>query len=87
MSGTALDENGTVELISLWVASDARSKGVGDQLVNEVVRWAANQGAVAVTLAVKTNNAFAIRLYERSGFVLIEGPANADEQVMSRSIR
>lgn len=66
-SGTVLDDDDSVELISMWVAPAARGTGVGDALVNEIARWAEEQGARTVRLAVRTDNAFAIRLYEPTG--------------------
>ena len=69
VSGTSPTPEGTVELISLWVAPFARGRGVGDALVDAVVRWASGQGAVTVALAVIPNNEPAIALYRRHGFV------------------
>lgn len=54
-----------VELISLWVASFARGRGVGDALVDAVVRWSVG----SVSLMVKEGNSGAIALYRRHGFV------------------
>jgi GNAT superfamily N-acetyltransferase len=57
------------ELISMWVAPEARGRGVGDALVAAIVAWAVDRGAVALGLAVVADNEPAVRLYVRHGFV------------------
>jgi ribosomal protein S18 acetylase RimI-like enzyme len=62
-----------VELISLWVAPIVRGKGAGDALVRAIVAWAAPR---ATRLNVYPDNAYAIALYRRNGFVergVVEG--------------
>ncbi|HEX4456120.1 MAG TPA: GNAT family N-acetyltransferase [Kofleriaceae bacterium] len=62
-----------VELISLWVAPDARGRGVGDLLVRTVLGYA---GARPTRLNVYPDNAPAIALYRRHGFAelgVVEG--------------
>jgi ribosomal protein S18 acetylase RimI-like enzyme len=54
-----------VELISLWVAPDARGRGVGDLLVRAVLGYA---GARPTRLNVYPDNVPAIALYHRHGF-------------------
>ncbi len=63
------EERGTVELVSMWVAPDARREGLGTRLVEQVVDWAREGGACRVALWVVRGNRPAIALYERSGFV------------------
>ena len=59
---------GRVELISLWVAPEARGRGLGTALCERVVEWAEDAGAEEVTLWVNEANAAALGLYERAGF-------------------
>lgn len=68
-SGTAPNADGSVELISMWVAPFARGRGVGDFLVHAVIEWAREQQACCVALAVYESNERALRLYRRHGFV------------------
>jgi GNAT superfamily N-acetyltransferase len=68
-SGRPPDRDGTVELISMWVAPFARGRGVGDALVTAVVRWAEEQGAQRVALRVYEGNRHAANLYRRHGFL------------------
>jgi ribosomal protein S18 acetylase RimI-like enzyme len=69
VSGAAVDQDGTSELISMWVAPFARGHGVGDALVAAVVQWARGQHAANIALAVYDSNEHARGLYRRHGFV------------------
>jgi ribosomal protein S18 acetylase RimI-like enzyme len=60
--------NQRVELISMWVAPFARGFGVGDALVDSVIRWANELNITCVELSVKGDNIPAISLYARHGF-------------------
>jgi ribosomal protein S18 acetylase RimI-like enzyme len=84
VSGTGLDEQRSVELISIWVAPGARGIGVGAALIDAVAGWADACRARSVWLAVKSENFHAIALYERAGF-LDRGvnPRGADERIMT----
>ena len=57
------------ELISMWVAPEARRRGVGEALVRAVLDHARDGGVVTVVLEVNSENAPAIALYARCGFV------------------
>ena len=63
----------TAELISLWVAPFARGHGLGDELVEAVLRWAAENRFELVKLQVAEANRHAVSLYRRHGFVQ-DGP-------------
>ena len=69
VSGTAPGPEGSVELISMWVAPFARGHGIGDSLVNGVIEWAREQQASKVILAVLEGNLRALALYRRHGFI------------------
>jgi ribosomal protein S18 acetylase RimI-like enzyme len=56
-------------LISMWVAPEARGRGVADALVGEVVAWARGRGLHRLVLDVGEHNVPARRLYGRLGFV------------------
>lgn len=67
MVSAAAPANGTVEMLSLWVAPARRGSGVADALVDAVVRWARPR-ADHVLAVVRVANRPAIALYERHGF-------------------
>lgn len=62
-------EPSTAELISMWVAPEARRSGAGAQLVRHVVDWAVDSGYRRVELWVTRGNHAAERLYLSLGFV------------------
>lgn len=55
-------------LWGMWVAREARGRGVGAALVGEAVRWCRGQGVEMVDLWVVTDHEQAVRVYERAGF-------------------
>lgn len=68
-SGTARNPEGSVALISMWVAPFTRARGVGGALVNAVIEWAREQHASTVALGVLEGNERAIAFYHRHGFI------------------
>jgi ribosomal protein S18 acetylase RimI-like enzyme len=56
------------QLMAMWVAPDARGRGVAGALIRVVAGWAESRGSDRVFLFVQESNAPARRLYERSGF-------------------
>ncbi|HEX6748857.1 MAG TPA: GNAT family N-acetyltransferase [Longimicrobium sp.] len=60
---------GTAHVIQMWVAPEARGRGVGAMLLDAVVAWARDAGARGVMLDVTCGDSPARRLYERAGFV------------------
>lgn len=68
MASGVLGDDGTAELLSMWVSPAARGSEVSDRLVRAVAQWAREQGAAALNLAVTEDNQKAAALYRRSGF-------------------
>jgi ribosomal protein S18 acetylase RimI-like enzyme len=60
---------GEALLVAMWVDPAFRGRGVGDALIGQVVDEARAQGIRRLQLDVVTDNAPAVRLYERLGFV------------------
>ena len=56
-------------LHSLWIAPEARGRGLAGRLIDAVVAWAREWGARFVMLSVGPDNAPALTLYRRHGFV------------------
>jgi ribosomal-protein-alanine N-acetyltransferase len=64
-----LDHGGDVaDVMTVAVVPDRRGRGLGDMLLEELLRLAADGGAEAVMLEVRADNVAARRLYERHGF-------------------
>ncbi|MEU5979915.1 GNAT family N-acetyltransferase [Streptomyces sp. NPDC047315] len=57
------------ELRSVWVAPEARGRGVADRLVAAVEEWALRQGARSLRLLVAPGNPSADALYRRHGYL------------------
>ncbi|WP_438040345.1 GNAT family N-acetyltransferase [Sorangium sp. So ce128] len=71
--GAAHRSSDLCELISMWVAPTARRQGIGAQLIDSVAAWAKAVGATALVLDVVAANAPAVALYERTGFLRLDG--------------
>jgi len=56
------------DLISMWVAPDARGVGISSALIDTVINWSRSEGYARLLLDVSEHNNFAISLYEREGF-------------------
>ncbi len=79
---TGVVVDGVYELISMWVAPEARGVGVGNALVAGVCEWARERGAREVRLDVVQTNAHAIALYVRHGFVDVGPSRDVGERAM-----
>jgi ribosomal protein S18 acetylase RimI-like enzyme len=67
--------DGEAQLISMWVAPEARRRGIGRALVDAVVAWSAGR---PLALRVMHGNDPAIRAYEEQGFVLQPGDPDCE---------
>jgi hypothetical protein len=52
VSATRPDEEGQVQLRSMWGAPWARGRGMGDALIAEVIKWSNDQRATRLVLSV-----------------------------------
>ncbi len=68
VAGQVVD--GAAQLISMWVAPEARRRGIGQALIERIVEWSARR---PLSLRVMDGNRAAITTYERHGFVLQDG--------------
>jgi ribosomal protein S18 acetylase RimI-like enzyme len=68
VAGRLVDDH--AELTSMWVAGEARHRGIGHGLVERVVEWSSGR---PLSLRVMDGNEPAIRAYESHGFVLQDG--------------
>jgi ribosomal protein S18 acetylase RimI-like enzyme len=57
-----------VEVFQVWVAPEARGRGIAAQLLREAVSWARLKQARTVRLGVTQGDTPAVRLYLREGF-------------------
>jgi ribosomal protein S18 acetylase RimI-like enzyme len=70
MAGGYQEVPGVVELISMFVRSQARGRGVGEALIDAVIGWGRARDATSVHLWVTETNKNARLLYERCGFIV-----------------
>lgn len=61
--------SGIARLYSIAVAHGARGRGIGEALLMQAERAARRRGAKRMRLEVRQDNAAAMRLYERRGYV------------------
>ncbi len=59
----------TVNIFQMWVAPQARARGVGEALLRAALQWATDYGAHEARLSVTCGDTPATRLYRRVGFV------------------
>jgi GNAT superfamily N-acetyltransferase len=76
-------------LVGMFVAVEARGRGVGAALVEGVIDWVRLQGAHGLVLWVRDNNAAAAALYRKCGFrptgmrrAVAPGPALAEIEML-----
>lgn len=61
-------EDGSREVVAVWVEPEFRGRGVAQQLVLSLVEWATDASATAIAMWVSDGNDEARRVYERCGF-------------------
>jgi len=61
-------------LYQVWVAPEARGRGVGAALLDAAIAWARARRATALRLDVTAGDGAAARLYRRMGFVDVGVP-------------
>jgi GNAT superfamily N-acetyltransferase len=69
------DDAGIVNLFQMWVAPEARGRGVAAALLDEALAWARTRHARLVQLGVVVDNSAAVQLYTRAGFRNVGAPA------------
>ena len=68
------EDAGIVNLFQMWVAPEARGRGVAAALLDEALAWARSIGAHLVQLGVVCDNSAAMQLYTRTGFHKVGTP-------------
>jgi GNAT superfamily N-acetyltransferase len=64
-------DEATVELKRMYVASDARGRGIAAQLLAGLEAWAHERGAATMILETGPNQPEAVALYEKAGYTRI----------------
>jgi ribosomal protein S18 acetylase RimI-like enzyme len=84
MASATSPESDEVELISMWVAPEARKIGVATALIEAIAEWALAEGAARVALDVRDDNMIAIALYRACGFVDVGRSQNSEPDAPER---
>jgi ribosomal-protein-alanine N-acetyltransferase len=93
MAGGYVPAGDTVHLWGMWVAAEARGRGLGRALIEAVLAWARERGAPMVVLEVTDTEraASAAALYRSLGFAptgeraALESDPSLETILMSRS--
>jgi putative acetyltransferase len=64
----------TCELVKMYLLPKARGRGLGRQLIDRCIEFAATNGYKKVYLETMAELSNAIGMYEKSGFHLLKGP-------------
>jgi putative acetyltransferase len=62
------------ELVKMYLLPDARSRGIGNELLRRCIRFACRKGYRQIYLETMPELHLAIKLYEKSGFVRLSAP-------------
>lgn len=70
MAGCSLRADGSdaLDATGMWVDPLVRGQRLGERLIDEIVIWGRERGAVRMDFAVTENNTVALALYRRLGF-------------------
>jgi GNAT superfamily N-acetyltransferase len=71
MAGGFVTQPGVVRLWGMWIAREARGRGLAEALVDAVDAWARSIGATELELAVSERADAAYAAYTRMGFELM----------------
>ena len=63
-----IDTVDQLEITNIVVRKDFRKKGIGNELLTELIKLAKENGKEKITLEVNNTNLAAIKLYEKNGF-------------------
>lgn len=63
-----IDTVDQLEITNIVVRKDFRKKGIGNELLTELIKLAKENGKEKITLEVNNTNLVAIKLYEKNGF-------------------
>jgi ribosomal protein S18 acetylase RimI-like enzyme len=84
MASATSPANDEVEVISMWVAPEARRSGVATALIAAIGTWAFDEGATRLALDVRDDNVSAIDCYTASGFVHVGQSHNSQPDAPER---
>ena len=76
--------DGCAELQKLYLDDSAKGKGLGKELIQLAIKWAASSGYKHLYLETHTALAAALNLYEKTGFRQIEKPCATIHSTMNR---
>ncbi len=87
-----LPNNDVADVQNIAVVASHRGRGIGADLLDALVEWSFDQGASAIMLEVRVDNAVAQSLYASRGFEVIATrakyyqPAGVDALVMRKEV-
>lgn len=67
-AGALTDEEGVAKIIAVWIAPEARGRGLGARVVGEALAWCRAAGKPFARLLVTADNDTARAVYRRVGF-------------------
>jgi putative acetyltransferase len=66
--------DGVCELVKMYLAKEARGKGLGQKMISHVMEWAKDNGYHTVYLETMPELSKAVKVYEQFGFSYLDGP-------------